>query len=138
MPTQAQPKDGFVMLRGSLYTLRRRYGKPNCHCASGDVHESPALAYRSAARTGTLSLTGADIEEVRAALARYDLARRELDCSLMQASLLCPPASLLAASSDCHEHAREGLERGARHRELARSPRHPSGCSVSSCPPGRL
>ncbi len=95
MPTQAQPKDGFVMLRGSLYTLRRRYGKPNCHCASGDVHESPALAYRSAARTGTLSLTGADIEEVRAALARYDLARRELDV-LADAGIVALSARLAA------------------------------------------
>ena len=79
MPIGTHPEKGLVMLRGSLYTLRRRCGKPNCRCASGDAHESPALAYPNAGRTGTLSLTGSDIEEVSAALARYDIARRELD-----------------------------------------------------------
>ncbi|MGH9223715.1 MAG: DUF6788 family protein, partial [Acidimicrobiales bacterium] len=33
------------MLRGSLFTFRRRCGKPNCRCAEGDGHESPALSY---------------------------------------------------------------------------------------------
>jgi hypothetical protein len=32
------------MLRGSLVTLRRRCGKPGCHCAEGQQrHEAPAL-----------------------------------------------------------------------------------------------
>ena len=95
MPTRAHPENGLVMLRGSLYTLRRRCGKPNCRCASGDVHESPALAYPRAGRTGTLSLTGARIEEVRAALARYDLARRELD-ALADAGIAALTARLAA------------------------------------------
>jgi len=95
MPTRARSEEGLVMLRGSLYTLRRRCGKPNCRCASGDAHESPALAYPRAGRTGTLSLTGADLEEVSAALARYDLARSELD-ALADAGIVALSARLAA------------------------------------------
>lgn len=68
-----------VMLRGSLFTLSRRCGKPTCRCATGDAHETPALAYPESGRTKTLTLTGADLEEVRAALARYQVAKEELD-----------------------------------------------------------
>jgi hypothetical protein len=67
------------MLRGNLFVMRRRCGKPNCRCASGEPHESPALAYPQAGRTGTMTLTGADLAEVRAALRRYERARAELD-----------------------------------------------------------
>lgn len=95
MPTRARSEEGLVMLRGSLYTLRRRCGKPNCRCASGDAHESPALAYPRAGRTGTLSLAEADLEEVSAALARYDLARSELD-ALADAGIVALSARLAA------------------------------------------
>ncbi|MHB1598501.1 MAG: DUF6788 family protein [Acidimicrobiales bacterium] len=95
MPTRARSEEGLVMLKGSLYTLRRRCGKPNCRCASGDAHESPALAYPRAGRTGTLSLTGVDLEEVSAALARYDLARSELD-ALADAGIVALSARLAA------------------------------------------
>src|SRR5664279_2995780 len=33
------------VLRGSLFTLRRRCGTPTCRCADGEGHTSPALAY---------------------------------------------------------------------------------------------
>lgn len=32
-------------LRGSLITLRRRCGKPNCHCATGQPHSTPARSF---------------------------------------------------------------------------------------------
>jgi hypothetical protein len=67
------------LLRGTLFVMRRRCGKPNCRCASGDPHESPALAYPEAGRTGTMTLTGADLRQVRAALRRYERARASLD-----------------------------------------------------------
>ena len=68
-----------LMLRGSLFTFRRRCGKPNCRCAAGEGHESPALSYLQDGKPRTMMLTGADLEEVRAALARYDTAKAELD-----------------------------------------------------------
>ncbi len=69
------------MLRGALFTLRRRCGKPSCHCASEPGHESPALAYPEAGRTKTMTLPAAEVDEVRAAVERYNAARAELDAS---------------------------------------------------------
>ena len=34
------------LLPGSLYVLRRKCGKPNCHCTRGELHESTVLSYR--------------------------------------------------------------------------------------------
>jgi hypothetical protein len=68
-----------ALLRGVLFTLRRKCGKPSCRCASGDPHESPALAYPSGGRTKTMTLAEQDVARVRAALERYQAAREELD-----------------------------------------------------------
>lgn len=70
-----------LMVRGALFTLRRRCGKPTCHCAGEAGHESPALAYPEGGRTKTMTLAAADVEEVRAALERYNAARAELDAA---------------------------------------------------------
>ncbi len=78
MPTRRPSREPLV-LRGSLFTFRRRCGKPNCRCASGEPHESPALSYVADGKAKTLTLTGADLVEVRAALARYESAKAELD-----------------------------------------------------------
>jgi hypothetical protein len=74
-PITTQPE----LLRGALFVLRRKCGKPTCRCASGEPHESPALAYPVGGRTKTMTLTGADLDAVRAALARYETAKAELD-----------------------------------------------------------
>src|SRR5664280_2654737 len=59
------------VLRGSLFTLRRRCGTLTCRCADGEGHASPALAYPAGGRTKTLTLTEQEAVEVAAALARY-------------------------------------------------------------------
>lgn len=78
MPAIARRSQPLV-LRGALTTLRRRCGKPNCRCAAGEPHASPALAYTEGGRTKTLTLTEAEVAEVAAALARYADAKAELD-----------------------------------------------------------
>jgi hypothetical protein len=67
------------LLRGSLITLRRRCGKPNCRCASGQPHESPALSFSHNGRTKTVTLREDDLDQVAAALERYRLAREQLE-----------------------------------------------------------
>jgi hypothetical protein len=67
------------LLRGTLFVLRRKCGKPTCRCASGEPHETPALAYPGGGRTKTITLTHADLAAVRAGLARYAAARAALD-----------------------------------------------------------
>ena len=78
-PRKARPEP--LMVRGALFTLRRRCGKPSCHCANEAGHESPALAYPEAGRTRTMTLSATDVDQVRAALDRYNAARAELDAS---------------------------------------------------------
>src|SRR5664279_3353562 len=68
------------MLRGSLVTLRRRCGKPSCHCAQGDQrHEAPALSYSEHGRTRVVILAESDVDAVTAALERYRAAKTELE-----------------------------------------------------------
>jgi hypothetical protein len=68
------------MLRGSLVTLRRRCGKPSCHCATGQQrHEAPALSYSDHGRTRVVMLAESDVAAVTAALERYRAAKAELE-----------------------------------------------------------
>lgn len=67
------------LVRGSLITLRRRCGKPNCRCADGAPHETPALSYSFEGRTRTVTLRPEDLPAVQAALERYAAARQRLE-----------------------------------------------------------
>lgn len=73
------PRSEGSMLRGTLTTFRRRCGKPTCRCATGEPHESPALAYTEGGRTKTLTLAEAEVAQVSAGLARFEAARAELE-----------------------------------------------------------
>ena len=66
-------------MRGTLVTKRRKCGKANCRCAQGLLHESPALSVSVAGRSVTISLDPAEVPAVRAALARFQRARDDLD-----------------------------------------------------------
>lgn len=79
MGMSSSPAPEPLVLRGALFTLRRKCGKPGCRCATADAHESPALAYPAGGRTRTMTLRADQVAEVRAALARYHAARDELD-----------------------------------------------------------
>ena len=65
--------------RPSRDPLMLRCGKPNCRCATGEPHESPALSFVQDGKAKTVTLTGADLDEVRAALVRYETAKAEID-----------------------------------------------------------
>ena len=68
-----------MLLRGSLIQLRRKCGKPSCHCADGEPHETPALSYSVGGTTRILTLRAQDVRTVKAALARYKEALAALD-----------------------------------------------------------
>jgi hypothetical protein len=53
------------LLPGSLYTLRRRCGKPNCRCAQGELHASTILSYRGQGRPQNITPPSAYLEDVR-------------------------------------------------------------------------
>ena len=83
MPDTVSPRPQHALdlelLRGSLITLRRRCGKPNCRCAAGEPHETPALSFSHEGRTKTITLREDDLDEVAAALGRYRAAREMLE-----------------------------------------------------------
>lgn len=72
------PRSRPLLLRGRLTTFRRRCGKPTCRCAAGELHESPALTVTEAGRTKTITLAAAEVDEVAAALGRYEARMAEL------------------------------------------------------------
>ena len=68
------------MLRGTVVTHRRRCGKPNCRCASGqELHEEVLLSYSFQSRARSVTLPEELIEPVREATERYRQARRRLE-----------------------------------------------------------
>jgi hypothetical protein len=67
------------LLRGSLIVLRRRCGKPNCRCAKGLPHATPALSWSQQGKTRILTLPPPQLPAVRAALRRYQQAQAQLE-----------------------------------------------------------
>ena len=67
------------LLRGSLIWLRRKCGKPNCRCAHGTPHISPALSYSRRGKTSLLTLPPRQVPKIRTALKRYRRGLRRLE-----------------------------------------------------------
>jgi hypothetical protein len=69
------------LLPGSLYTLRRRCGKPTCRCAQGELHASTVLSYRGQGRPQNVSLTPEQlpaVQELTDHYRRFRQARTQL------------------------------------------------------------
>jgi Family of unknown function (DUF6788) len=64
------------LLPGSLYTLRRRCGKPSCHCAQGELHASTVLAYRGQGGPRNLTPTPEQLPAVRELTDEYRRFRK--------------------------------------------------------------
>jgi Family of unknown function (DUF6788) len=69
------------LLPGSLYTLRRRCGKPNCRCAQGELHASTVLSYRGQGQPQNFTPLPEQLPDVRQltdAYRRFRKARTQL------------------------------------------------------------
>jgi hypothetical protein len=64
------------LVKGSVYALHRKCGKPTCACARGDLHGSVVLSWSEAGRTRLRSLPPGRRGDVRAAVRRYQRFRR--------------------------------------------------------------
>ena len=53
------------LLAGTLYTHRRKCGKPNCRCAGGELHESTVLSYRGQGRPQNISPPPEQVDALR-------------------------------------------------------------------------
>ena len=64
------------LLTGSLYTLRRKCGKPSCHCKLGTPHESTVLSYRGQGRPRNVSPLPEQIESLQKLTDHYRRCRQ--------------------------------------------------------------
>ena len=64
------------LLPGSLYTLRRKCGKPNCHCSRGELHQSTVLSYRGQGRPRNISPPQEQLDSLRAMTHDYRRCRQ--------------------------------------------------------------
>jgi hypothetical protein len=77
------------LLPGSLYTLRRRCGKPNCHCADGELHASTVLSYRGHGRPKNVTPAPEQLATVRQLTDEYRRFRQaRTDLLRLQRQLL--------------------------------------------------
>jgi hypothetical protein len=68
------------VVRGSVVTHRRRCGKPNCRCASGEsLHETVVLSYSEAGHTRFVTLPADEVKAVRSAVERYRAAKSKVE-----------------------------------------------------------
>lgn len=71
------------LLKGSVYELKTRCGKPSCHCAAppGPLHSTPVLSWSHAGKTRLRSLSASDLARWRRlteAYRRFRQARARL------------------------------------------------------------
>ena len=64
------------LLPGSLYTLRRKCGKPSCHCRRGELHQSTVLSYRGQVPPQNISPPPEDVESLRKMTDHYRRCRQ--------------------------------------------------------------
>ena len=64
------------LLPGSIYTLRRKCGKPNCRCSRGELHESTVLSYRGQGRPRNISPPPGQLDSLRTMTHDYRRCRQ--------------------------------------------------------------
>ncbi len=64
------------LVKGSVYTLHRRCGKPTCGCVRGARHGTLVLSWSEGGRTRLLPLPPGRQGELRAGVRRYQRVRR--------------------------------------------------------------
>jgi hypothetical protein len=63
------------LIRGSFGLRRRVCGKPGCHCARGELHESNYLSASQGGKVRQVHVPESDVLEVSQGVARYRLFR---------------------------------------------------------------
>lgn len=106
------------LLPGSLYTLRRKCGKPSCHCNRGELHASTVLSYRGPGRPRNLSPAPEHLETLR------NLTDHYRQCRTARAQLVRWHKQLLQLVDEL-EAARSQLGEAELHKLAAVPPRKP-------------
>jgi hypothetical protein len=64
------------MVKGSVYQMERKCGKPNCRCAEGLAHSSMVLSWSEGGRTRLLSVPEKRLDELRRQTKQYQRFRK--------------------------------------------------------------
>ena len=64
------------MVKGTVYEQRRKCGKPNCACATGEPHRTMILSRSQQGRTQLISIPSGRLVEWRVMTERYQRFRR--------------------------------------------------------------
>lgn len=68
--------DRQPMVKGSVYRMERKCGKPNCRCAIGKPHSSMVLSWSEGGRTRLLSVPEQKLDELKRLTETYQRFRR--------------------------------------------------------------
>lgn len=64
------------LVKGNVYEMARKCGKPNCICTRGELHRSMVLSWSEGGRTRLLSIAPERLREVREKSEEYLRFRR--------------------------------------------------------------
>jgi hypothetical protein len=64
------------MVRGTVYEQRRKCGKPNCACATGEPHRSMMLSRSEAGRTKLIAIPAGRLKEFEVLTEHYQRFRQ--------------------------------------------------------------
>jgi len=64
------------VVRGSVYELKRKCGKPGCKCAKGELHPSMVLSVSEGGRTKIRAIPRGMLTDIKVRVRRYQQFRR--------------------------------------------------------------
>ena len=64
------------VIKGSVYEIQRRCGKPGCKCARGELHKSMVLSTSAQGQTKLRTIPRGSLTDVRQKVAAYRQIRR--------------------------------------------------------------
>ena len=65
-----------AVIKGSVYELKRKCGKPGCKCAKGQLHRRMVVSSSEKGKTRLQIIPGGFLVEIRAKVRRYQELRR--------------------------------------------------------------
>lgn len=83
----------YPLIKGTVYTLRRKCSKPSCRCARGERHETVVLTASVGGKTRLWTIPVERVEEIRQRTENYRRfrqarARFVKECAKRQAAML--------------------------------------------------
>lgn len=94
------------VIKGSVYELKRKCGKPGCKCTAGQLHSSMVLSSSERGRTKLRIIPRGSLVEVRSKVQRYQALRRS------RSQLVQTFGKMLRVLDEMEEMRREEMSSG--------------------------